>query len=200
MADSNRYTNLIAGAMREKPKFQQWIYELTQPLEIARQRLAALQKDFDVDTAVGVQLDAVGARVGISRRMDDALTGIYFAFDGLVSEGFDRGTWRQVYGSGNANYVLDDDAYRAVIKAKVLANQWDGSRGGAVEMIRKICGYFNLNPNAVTITEVDSALMTVTVTMDRTEVPPVVWAVFYQGKIICVPAGVTENIVDSSQN
>lgn len=199
MADSNRFTALIAGAMRDKPKFQQWVYELTQPLEIARQRLAALQDDFDIDRAVGVQLDAIGVRVGMSRRMDDALTGIYFAFDGLVSEGFDRGTWRQIYGSGNANYVLDDDAYRVVLKAKVLANQWNGSREGAQQMIEKICSYFSLPSGSITLTETDGDLMTVTVAMDRTEVPPVVWAVFYQGKIIIAPAGVTENIVDLSQ-
>ena len=197
MADANRFTEYIAGAMRDKPRFQQWIYELTQPLETARTRLAALQDQFDLDRAVGVQLDAVGARVGISRRMDDSLTGIYFAFDGLISEGFDRGTWRQVYGSGNANYVLDDDAYRAVIKAKVLANQWDGSR--AQEMIRKICGFFGLEAGQVTVSESAGSPMQVTVSMDRTQVPPVVWAVFDQGKIIIVPAGVTENLVDLSQ-
>ena len=79
MSDANRYTELIAGAHFDKPKYQQFIYELTEPLNEARKRLAVFYKHFDVDTAVGVQLDAVGVRVGISRRLPMKLVGVYFA-------------------------------------------------------------------------------------------------------------------------
>lgn len=63
MSDANRYTELIAGAHFDQPRYQQFIYELTEPLNEARKRLAVFYKHFDVDTAVGVQLDA-GRRAG----------------------------------------------------------------------------------------------------------------------------------------
>ena len=56
MSDANRYTELIAGAHFDKPKYQQFIYELTEPLNEARKRLAVFYKHFDVDTAVGACL------------------------------------------------------------------------------------------------------------------------------------------------
>ncbi|WP_418941077.1 hypothetical protein [Parasutterella excrementihominis] len=40
MSDANRYTELIAGAHFDKPRYQQFIYELTEPLNEARKRLA----------------------------------------------------------------------------------------------------------------------------------------------------------------
>ena len=77
MNHENQYTELIAGAHFEKPKYSRFIYEITEPLNIARKRLALLYENFDVDTAVGVQLDAVGVRVGISRHLPMKLIGIY---------------------------------------------------------------------------------------------------------------------------
>lgn len=52
MSDANRYTELIAGAHFDQPRYQQFIYELTEPLNEARKRLAVFYKHFDVDTAV----------------------------------------------------------------------------------------------------------------------------------------------------
>ena len=38
MSDANRYTELIAGAHFDQPRYQQFIYELTEPLNEARKR------------------------------------------------------------------------------------------------------------------------------------------------------------------
>lgn len=54
MSYQNEYTDFVAGAHVDKPDFQRWVFTLTEPLRVAKERLANLQHDFDVDTAVGV--------------------------------------------------------------------------------------------------------------------------------------------------
>ena len=133
MSDANRYTELIAGAHFDKPKYQQFIYELTEPLNEARKRLAVFYKHFDVDTAVGVQLDAVGVRVGISRRLPMKLVGVYFALDDVDGVGFDKGVWKGQFDPSDGMVTLDDETYRAVIKTKILANKFDGKNESVPE-------------------------------------------------------------------
>ena len=112
MNHENQYTELIAGAHFEKPKYSRFIYEITEPLNIARKRLALLYENFDVDTAVGVQLDAIGVRVGISRHLPMKLIGIYFALDDVDGVGFDRGVWKGKYDPDDGIDSLDDETYR----------------------------------------------------------------------------------------
>jgi hypothetical protein len=57
---------------------------------------------FDLDSAVGVQLDALGSIAAAFRTV-----------------GFQP--------SGGVSPVLDDETYRIYIKAKIAANQWDGT-------------------------------------------------------------------------
>jgi len=56
---------------------------------------------FDIDQAVGVQLDTLGVILGASRTV-----------------GFTP--------SGGVSPVLDDNTYRVYLKAKVIFNQWNG--------------------------------------------------------------------------
>ena len=56
MASQNEYTELIAGAHREKPRFTEWVYQLTEPVAEARSRMKQFVRDFDIDYAVGSQL------------------------------------------------------------------------------------------------------------------------------------------------
>ena len=121
MSDANRYTELIAGAHFDKPKYQQFIYELTEPLNEARKRLAVFYKHFDVDTAVGVQLDAVGVRVGISRRLPMKLIGVYFALDDVDGVGFDKGVWK-------GQFDPSEDVYKRQLTASPIRLNSHGLR------------------------------------------------------------------------
>lgn len=98
--NSNQYTELIAGAHRNKEKFQEWIFTLTEPLNEAREKLIEMQTLFDVERAVGDQLDAVGARVGASRYLPVMLTDVYFALDDYMGIGLDLGVWKGPYDPG----------------------------------------------------------------------------------------------------
>lgn len=169
MSDANRYTELIAGAHFDKPRYQQFIYELTEPLNEARKRLAVFYKHFDVDTAVGVQLDAVGVRVGISRRLPMKLVGVYFA--------------------------LDDETYRAVIKTKILANKFDGKNESVPEFLNKALGYFGVPAKLFDFQ--DQQNMHVVINLTKAETPPIVWELISRRLIDIVAAGVGMQIVDN---
>ncbi len=102
MPDLDHYTGLITSQHNTKPKFMATVAALVQPLVDLQAMLAQLPADFDLDDAVGVQLDAVGMWAGISRVINgDA---------GLFS--------------------LSDDTYRLLIKTKIGANHWDGTSEG----------------------------------------------------------------------
>lgn len=103
--------------------FVQAIYESTQPFAELKSAAEALPLEFDIDTAVGVQLDAVGERVGVSRKLKTPLEGVYFAFD-EDEVGFDEGVWKDDYDPSEGMVSLDDEFYRLVIKAKIAANSW----------------------------------------------------------------------------
>jgi len=93
--------------------------------------LVSLSNAFDLDKAVGAQLDKIGDCVGISRYLDVALSNVYFSLD-TAGLGLDEGTWRRPYDPSTGLTILPDDTYRTLLRAKVAANQWDGSLESAL--------------------------------------------------------------------
>ncbi|MGV8597866.1 DUF2612 domain-containing protein, partial [Pseudomonas aeruginosa] len=59
-----KYQKIITSYHKHKPKFYDHISLITQPLIDVQNATAKLIDDFDLDTAVGKQLDAVGLWVG----------------------------------------------------------------------------------------------------------------------------------------
>ena len=197
MSDSrqNEYTALIAGYHVGKPKFTEWVYTLTEPFRVARERLAEMQRDFDVDTAIGVQLDAVGARVGISRTLPVTLTGVYFSLDGDGSVGLDRGVWKGLYDPDDGLVTLGDETYRGVIKAKIASNTWDGTMGSLPAFFESI--FTSLGVDGKVIDLRDYQTMTVAINLTRATTPPVVWELITRRIIDIVAAGVGTIFTDN---
>lgn len=77
MADENSYTGLIAGAHKGKERFTEWIYQLTQPLVEAQKTLIDGYKVFDLDLAEGEQLDALGVRIGVTRKLKIKIADVF---------------------------------------------------------------------------------------------------------------------------
>jgi hypothetical protein len=121
------YLNLITSEHRGKEKFEATVVAGVSPFSKLQEVMLGLPDDFDIDTATGVQLDAVGVWIGRSRRIDTPLTGIYFTWEGLLSEGWDAGSWKGEFDPDSGLVDLPDDAYRTLLKAKIAANNWDGS-------------------------------------------------------------------------
>lgn len=99
MAD-NPYLKRITSWHNTRPRYLDTLALLTQPFIDGQNTLAGLSVDFDLDTAVGVQLDTVGLWVGVGRVVDSPDAGVI---------------------------TMDDDSYRMVLRAKIQANHWDGT-------------------------------------------------------------------------
>jgi hypothetical protein len=124
---SSEYLALITSAHAEKPRFMATVESSVAPFAAIQDVLKSLPAAFDIDTAVGVQLDTIGVWVGRSRRIDAALVGVYFAWDDTDATGWESGVWQGVYDPDSGLVDLPDDSYRRLLRAKIAANSWDGS-------------------------------------------------------------------------
>ena len=125
MATTDDYVALITAEHNQKPKFMAMIQAIAQPFADTQSALASLPSYFDIDSAVGVQLDAIGVRVGITRDLSAPLA-VYFSF-GVDGLGFGQGSWKGQYDPSSGVISADDATYRIMLKAKIGANQWNGS-------------------------------------------------------------------------
>lgn len=124
--DPAGYLDLVTSEHRSKPNFIASLKAVVQPFADQLDVLASVAPAFDIDAAVGVQLDAVGLWVGRSRNLRLAITGVYFALD-TDGVGFDQGAWKGPFDPSTGLVALPDDSYRVLLKATVAANQWDGT-------------------------------------------------------------------------
>ncbi|MBN3744603.1 DUF2612 domain-containing protein [Burkholderia sp. Se-20373] len=137
MAELTDYTALITSEHRNLPKFAAVLGALVQPLVDQLNVLQSMPGKFDLDVAVGDQLDTIGVWVGVSRRIRTPLTGVYFSFD-IAGLGFDQGAWKGPFDPDTGLTILDDDTYRLVIRAKIGANHWDGTLEQSAAILNSI--------------------------------------------------------------
>jgi hypothetical protein len=95
------YLNLVTSEHRASTKFIAWATALLQPFIDVQTCADSIPAAFDLDTAIGAQLDILGQILGAARTV-----------------GFQP--------TGSVSPVLDDATYRILLKSKVLFNQWDG--------------------------------------------------------------------------
>ncbi|WP_241129760.1 DUF2612 domain-containing protein [Achromobacter xylosoxidans] len=130
MAD-NKYTAKVTSEHNQKPNFMGVVLNNTEPFASLQEFLNTYIGVFDLDAAAGVQLDQVGQWIGRSRYVDIPLTGVYFTWDETVDVGWDSGVWKGMFDPDSGLIHLPDDSFRTLLKAKVVANAWDGSIPGA---------------------------------------------------------------------
>lgn len=127
MADVDSYIDLITSYHAGKPKFEAMIRALVAPVVAQQAFVEHLPLDFDLDQAIGVQLDQVGEWVGRTRFIKVPVANAWFSFD-IAQRGFDQGVWYQPQYDTTAGITrLDDDTYRTLLRAKIAANNWDGT-------------------------------------------------------------------------
>lgn len=120
------YKDLITSYLRGMPNYTATVGATVAPLADLQAFFDTLPQAFDLDTAVGVQLDAVGEWVGRSRYVNIPIANVWFSFDtdGL---GWDQGVWKGPFDPDVGIYALDDETYRLLLRCKIAANQWDGT-------------------------------------------------------------------------
>lgn len=123
------YLNLITSEFRDQPNYIATVaINVAVPLRV-QELLASMVTIFDVDVAVGNQLDIIGQWVGVTRNVSIPISGVFFTWDGAADLGWDFGIWKDP--SASTITVLPDENYRILIKAKIAANRWDGTTDGA---------------------------------------------------------------------
>lgn len=130
IGNTNPYTSLITSEYNQQPNYMTTLQMTLQPIADNIAVMQSMPTLYDLDTAVGVQLDAVGAWVGVSRDISVPLTGVYFSLD-TAGLGLDEGTWFSQFDPDSGLVVLPDEDYRTLIRARIARNQWDGSIPGA---------------------------------------------------------------------
>ncbi|MCC8364900.1 DUF2612 domain-containing protein [Xenorhabdus sp. PB61.4] len=181
------YLKLITPQHRTAPKFVTHIDLITRSLSDIAQQTLQLNDAFSLDRAVGVQLDAVGEWIGLSRYVKTPIVGVYFSLD-MNGIGFDQGSWRRRYDSDSGFTELDDETYRTLLRVKIEANHWDGSG----EMLERI--YQRIMPDSkTTLFFVDNQNMTMDVFMTGGVIPEVIKAVIRQGYLNIKPEAVRVN-------
>jgi len=129
MKTTDEYVGLITPQHADKPKFVATVEVCVAPVAALQLLLASLPVEFDLDEAIGIQLDAVGIRVGRSRKVPVFIAGLFFTW-GDVLRGWGRGIWKGPFDPTSGIASLDDETYRRLLRAKVLANSWDGTADG----------------------------------------------------------------------
>jgi Protein of unknown function (DUF2612) len=97
------YLKLITSEHNQKPNYVAFISALIQATVDQQNNMQGFPALFDVDTAVGDQLDKIGVWVGVSRILNQTVNGIS---------------------------ILPDNSYRILIKLFIAMNHWDGTVPG----------------------------------------------------------------------
>lgn len=123
------YLDRITSEHNGQPDFVATVTALLQPLVDMQAVVEHLPADFDLDVAVGAQLDAIGVRVNRNRFVDIPYS-VYFSWD-TAGLGWDEGFWWVPGDPLTSMTTLADDPYRTLLRAVIAANQWDGTIPGA---------------------------------------------------------------------
>jgi hypothetical protein len=109
MREIEEYLNLLGSQYREKERYIKTVRGLLQPLHDIDVTLSGWPNHFNLNDAVGAQLDILGERAGRSRRLDFQPQG--------------------------ASALMDDETYRFALRAKIAQNMWDGTISGIEEIL-----------------------------------------------------------------
>lgn len=182
---SDQYVGLITSEHNQRPKFLATVRALVQPFADMQDLAVTVNGLFDVDIAVGDQLDKVGQWVGVSRFVATPILGVYFSW-GLANVGWGQGTWFSPFDTTAGLVRLPDESYRTLLKGVIAANQWDGTVPGLYSIWGIV---FALTQFKLLLQ--DNQDMTVTVFLLTTEnIDAITLALITGGAIVPKPAGV----------
>jgi Protein of unknown function (DUF2612) len=160
------YLDKVTSLHRKQPDYNAMLAMVLQPFSDLQAFLRELPQQFDVDVAIGAQLDVVGLWVGVTRNIPVPDVSPFFSLDDPnLARGFDKGIWKGPYTPGTTLSALGDDDFRRVIKARIAANSWDCTIPSANSIL---AGLFAEWPNTFVFMEDrgDSPLQTNFFTLD----------------------------------
>lgn len=183
MVDLNEYLQLITSEHQDKPKFVATVTASIEPMISLQNMMQTFAEAYDIDSAIGSQLDAVGEWIGISRNIPKPITGVYMEWDGSPTVGWNSGIWQGLFDPSSGLVKLPDENYRTLLKTKIVANRWDGSIPAAYAIWAAIF------PNSQIVIQ-DNQNMTMTVEIVGSFLDAVSLALLVNGYIPLKPEGV----------
>lgn len=184
-ADISAYLALITSEHAGKPKFVGYLSTFLQGFADATAVVQSIPGLYDLDVAVGTQLDVDGQWIGRSRYLNVPLVGVYFSFD-TAGVGFDQGVWLGPFDPTSGLTVLPDDQYRTLLRAVIAANHWDGTIPGAYAALAIV-----FDPLGCVVLIQDNQDMTMTWALwASATVDAVTLALFTTGELALKPVGV----------
>ncbi|WP_345828585.1 DUF2612 domain-containing protein [Erwinia sp. HDF1-3R] len=178
------YTDLITNYHRAKPLFVEHIDLSTRPFEELSLSLERLVAAFDIDVATGKQLDVLGEWIGRTRKINAPIEDYFFTLDS-ESLGLDLGTWKDRYEPVSGLISVDDDDFRTMLRAKIGANNWDGTAESLPSILKGIYTRGN-----VKLSFTDNQDMTITVNVMADNMPSITKEIINQGYLAIKPAGI----------
>lgn len=181
------YTQYVPSGFQTSPKFLALVQLVTSAISANTDLVNSFQTLFDLDTAVGQQLDYTGQWIGMNRNIHPAVTSCFFSW-GDSTHNQNNG-WSMAHWQGNYSYngvtTLDDPEYRQLLYAKVALNQWDGSIPGVLNELS-----IAFPKNQFFIMDKQNMSMDIVVVGPMTQLTQ---ALLTRGSFDCRPAGVLVN-------
>jgi hypothetical protein len=128
------YTTLITSEFNQQPKFMALVDTFANSMGEITAAAESLPAAFDLDQAVGAQLDILGLWIGQSRNIPNAISISYFGFSDTPNAGGFGDLNNPSTGSPffdlndplGSSASLPDGPYLTVLQAEILKNQYDG--------------------------------------------------------------------------
>lgn len=182
--DVTPYTDLITSEHNDKPNYMAMIAAVLQPFADGIANVDEMPDLFDLDVAVGQQLDYTGQWIGQKRQIQIPIEGVFFTWDtpGLGWDG--PAVWWDGSSPLSVGFTLDDPAYRILLYAKAAANAWDGSIPDAYR------AWNILFQGTYTIKIFDGGDMSMGMELDGPPPTPITIAMFRNGYLDLRPSGV----------
>lgn len=182
---TDQYLALVTSEHSQRPKFMASILASIQGLADLQDNCSNLSSLFDIDTAVGDQLDKLGQWVGVSRNVAVPIANVYFSW-GVANQGWGQGAWFSPFDSVAGLVRLPDESYRTLIRATIARNVWDGT----VPSIYKIWGLvFALAQFQLLVQDNQDMSMTI-IMLTTGSIDAITLALITGGAIVPRPAGV----------
>jgi hypothetical protein len=182
------YTKLITSEYRiRSPKFMEWISFMAGIFVDTMTFSKNLYANYLIDSAVGVQLDVLGTIIGLDRTIKVPLDGLFFTWDSDDSAlGWDEGSWASQSDINGSMTELADDAYRQMLKFKIIQNSWDGTVNSLYSAWNTV-----FSVDGLTLQVVDNQDMTMELIVTGKAVPAVVKYILQDNYLPLKPSGVS---------
>jgi hypothetical protein len=181
------YLALVPSQHQGKPKYMATLELVLAPQVAMQEFINNIPQAFDLDEAIGVQLDIVGQWIGATRYINAPINGIFFSFD-TSGQGFDQAIWFGPFTPTQGLIALYDDLYREFLYAKAAANEWNGELTSAWNIYQMLLAPY---PGAMLLVQ-DNQDMTMTVAIGGTLPPVLVQLLVLNEHLPLRPSGVQQ--------